>query len=223
MTYLVTGANRGIGLEFARQLSERGDQVIATARDPKKARELARLGVQVEPLDVAEERSVGRLADRLSATAVDILIHNAAIGTAGPGIDRLSIEDVERHFRVNALGPLALTQALLPSLRAGKRRTIVGLTSGLGSVSGDNSGDWYAYRASKAALNMLMRTAAAELAREKFICVVISPGWVRTEMGGKGAPLSPEESVGAMLKVIDRLSPSDTGRFLDRRGKDVPW
>jgi NAD(P)-dependent dehydrogenase (short-subunit alcohol dehydrogenase family) len=222
-TYLVTGANRGIGLEFARQLSRRGDRVIATARHPDKADALPSLGARVEPLDVAEEESVAALAHRLSATPIDVLIHNAAIGTAGPGIDRLSIADVERHIRVNALGPLRLTQALLPHLRAGERKTIVALTSGLGSISSNTSGGWTAYRASKAALNQLLRTIAAELAAEKFTCVAISPGWVRTDMGGPGASLSPEESVASMLAVIGRLRLSDNSRFLDREGKEVPW
>jgi len=222
-TYLVTGANRGIGLEFARQLSRRGDRVIATARHPDKAGALSSLDVRVEPLDVAEEESVSALAHRLAGTPIDVLIHNAAIGTAGPGIDGLSIADVERDIRVNALGPLRLTQALLPQLRAGERKTIVALTSGLGSISSNTSGGWTAYRASKAALNQLLRTIAAELAAEKFTCVAISPGWVRTDMGGPGASLSPEESVAAMLTVIGRLRLSDNSRFLDREGKEVPW
>jgi NAD(P)-dependent dehydrogenase (short-subunit alcohol dehydrogenase family) len=222
-TYLVTGANRGIGLEFARQLSRRGDRVIATARNPDGAGALSSLGVRVEPLDVAEEESVAALAHRLLATPIDVLIHNAAIGTAGPGIDQLSIADVERHIRVNALGPLRLTQALLPHLRAGERKTIVALTSGLGSISSNTSGGWTAYRASKAALNQLLRTIAAELAAEKFTCVAISPGWVRTDMGGPGASLSPEESVASMLAVCGRLRLSDNSRFLDREGKEVPW
>jgi NAD(P)-dependent dehydrogenase (short-subunit alcohol dehydrogenase family) len=222
-TYVVTGANRGIGLEFARQLSRRGDRVIATARKPDEAGTLSSLGVRVEPLDLAEEESVAALARRLSGTPIDVLIHNAAIGTAGPGIERLSIADVERHIRVNALGPLRLTQALLPSLRAGKRKTIVAITSGLGSISSNTDGGWTAYRVSKAALNQLLRTIAAELASEKFTCVAVSPGWVRTDMGGPGASLSPDESVASMLKLIARLRPSDNSRFFDHGGKEVPW
>jgi NAD(P)-dependent dehydrogenase (short-subunit alcohol dehydrogenase family) len=222
-SYLITGANRGIGLEFARQLSERGERVIATARKPEKAKELAKFDVRVETLDVADGESVASFARRLSDEPIDVLIHNAAIGSSGPGIDRIQPDDVERAFEVNALGPLRVTQALLPRLRAGRRKTIVAITSGLGSISGNNDGGWSAYRISKAALNQLVRAIAAELSPEKFTCIAISPGWVRTDMGGSGAPLSPEESVRSMLRVIDRLRPSDTGRFLDRGGKDVPW
>jgi len=221
--YVVTGANRGIGLAFARELSRRDEIVIATARNPAKARELAALKVRVETLDVADTKSVSAFGRSLAGQPIDVLINNAGIGKAGPGIDKLPLEDLETHFRVNAIGPVALTQALLPNLRAARRRTVVNLSSGLGSISGNTDGGWYAYRASKAALNQLTRTMAAELAGESFICISISPGWVRTDMGGSGATLSPEQSVAAMLKVIDRLEPRDTGRFRDHRGKDVPW
>ncbi len=222
-SYLVTGANRGIGLAFARHLGGRADRVIATARQPEKARDLARLPVRVEQLDVADERSIAGLARRMQGEPLDVLINNAGIGDAGARFGRLSMKDLEETLRVNAVGPIALTQALLPNLRAGKLRAVVNLSSGLGSISENESGGWIAYRASKAALNQLTRTVAAELKPEGFICVAISPGWVRTEMGGGGASLSPEDSVAAMLRVIDRLKPSDTGRFLDHRGKDVPW
>jgi NAD(P)-dependent dehydrogenase (short-subunit alcohol dehydrogenase family) len=221
--YLVTGANRGIGLAFARHLSKRGDHVIATCRQPEKARDLARLPLRLEKLDVADEENIAELASRLKGEALDVLINNAGIGDDGPPFGRLSMEDLEEAFRVNAAGPVALAQALLPNLRAGKRRAIVNLSSGLGSISENESGGWIAYRASKAALNQLTRTVAAELNREGFVCIAISPGWVRTDMGGPGASLSPDESAAAMLEVIDRLKPSDTGRFLDYRGKPMAW
>lgn len=221
--YLVTGANRGIGLAFARHLSKRGDHVIATCRQPEKARDLARLPLRLEKLDVADEENIAELASRLKGEALDVLINNAGIGDDGPPFGRLSMEDLEEAFRVNAAGPVALAQALLPNLRAGKRRAIVNLSSGLGSISENESGGWIAYRASKAALNQLTRTVAAELNREGFVCIAISPGWVRTDMGGPGASLSPDESAAAMLDVIDRLKPSDTGRFFDYRGKPMPW
>jgi NAD(P)-dependent dehydrogenase (short-subunit alcohol dehydrogenase family) len=221
--YLVTGANRGIGLELARQLSQRGNRVIATARQPESARELARLGVRVEPLDVADPESVAALQRRLGGVPIDVLIHNAAIGTAGPGIDRVAPADVEEAFRVNALGPLRVTQALLGGLRAGQRKLILGITSGLGSVGGNTSGGWGAYRISKAALNQLFRTLAAELRSEGMTCVLISPGWVKTDMGGKGAELTPPESVSAILRLLDKLTPADNGQFFDHRGRHVDW
>lgn len=222
-THVVTGANRGIGLAFARELARRGNRVIATARQPAQARELISLDVRVEVLDVGDARSVRDFGRRLSGEPIDLLINNAGIGRAGPGIEKGPIEEMEVSFRVNAVGPFAVTQTLLPNLRARRRRTVVNLSSGLASISANTDGGWYAYRASKAALNQLTRTMAAELASESFVCIAISPGWVQTDMGGPGATLSPEQSVAAMLKIIDRLEPRDTGRFLDHRGKDVPW
>jgi NAD(P)-dependent dehydrogenase (short-subunit alcohol dehydrogenase family) len=220
---LVTGANRGIGFAFARALTARGGPVIATARHPEKARGLAGLSLRLERLDLADAGSIARLARALSGEPIDVLINNAAIGEGGQGFAEIPMKDLEEAFRINAIGPAALTQALLPNLRAGRRRTVVNLSSGLGSISENESGGWIAYRASKAALNQLTRTMAAELKKDRFICIVMSPGWVRTDMGGPGASLSPEDSVAAMLEVIDRLTPSDTGRFLDHRGKEVPW
>jgi NAD(P)-dependent dehydrogenase (short-subunit alcohol dehydrogenase family) len=220
---LVTGANRGIGLAFARALTARGSRVIATARHPEMARDLARLPLRLERLDLADGESIAGLARALSGEPIDVLINNAAIGAAGPGFAEIVMEDVEEALRVNAVGPAAVTQALLSNLRAGRRRMVVNLSSDLGSISGNESGGWIAYRASKAALNQLTRTVAAELKKDGFICIAMNPGWVQTDMGGPGAPLSPEDSVAAMLSVMDRLTLSDTGRFLDHRGQEVPW
>ena len=222
-SWLVTGANRGIGLGFARKLSGRGERVVGTARRPERADELRETGARVEALDVGDDASVAALARSLAGEALDVLVLNAAIGEAGPGVDHLVAVDVERTLNVNAVGAVRMTVALLPNLRAGKRRTIVALSSGLASIERNAEGGWIAYRMSKAALNMFMRSAASELSRDGFTCVVIDPGWVRTAMGGKDAPLTTDASVEAMLRVIESLRPSDSGRFLDRRGRDVPW
>jgi NAD(P)-dependent dehydrogenase (short-subunit alcohol dehydrogenase family) len=222
-SWLVTGANSGIGLEFARKLSGRGERVVGTARRPERADELRKTGARVEALDVGDDASVAALARSLDGEALDVLVLNAAIGEAGPGVDHLVAVDVERTLNVNAVGAVRMTVALLPNLRAGKRRTIVALSSGLASIERNAEGGWIAYRMSKAALNMFMRSAASELSRDGFTCVVIDPGWVRTAMGGKDAPLTTDASVEAMLRVIEGLRPSDSGRFLDRRGRDVPW
>ena len=222
-SWLVTGANRGIGLEFARKLSGRGERVVGTARRPERADELRETGARVEALDVGDDASAAALARSLDGEALDVLVLNAAIGEAGPGVDHLVAADVERTMNVNAVGAVRMTVALLPNLRAGKRRTIVALSSGLASIERNADGGWIAYRMSKAALNMFMRSAASELSRDGFTCVVIDPGWVRTAMGGKDAPLTTDASVEAMLRVVESLRPSDSGRFLDRRGRDVPW
>ncbi len=222
-TCLVTGANRGIGLELARQLAARGDTVIATARDTEGAAELRGLPVRVEELDLASAKSVAALARRLKGAPVDRLVHNAAVGEAGPAALEVPPEVLEDYFRVNAIGPFHLTQALMPNLRAGEGRLVVAISSGLGSIGQNSSGGWVAYRASKTALHQLVRTLAAELTADGLTFAVLSPGWVRTDMGGQDAPLSPEQSVKSMLKVMDRLGPKDTGRFFNERGREIPW
>jgi NAD(P)-dependent dehydrogenase (short-subunit alcohol dehydrogenase family) len=222
-TWVVTGANRGIGLAFARALAKRGENVVGTARKPGKADELRATGARVEQLDVADDRSVAEFARSLGGDAVDVLIHNAAIGEAGPAVGDLDPDDILLTLNVNSVGPVRVTGALLGNLRAGRTRKIVALTSGLGSLEQNTDGGWVAYRLSKAALNMYVRSLASELARERFTCVAICPGWVKTAMGGRGAPLAPDESVAAMLKTIDGLTPSDSGRFVDRHGRDHPW
>jgi NAD(P)-dependent dehydrogenase (short-subunit alcohol dehydrogenase family) len=222
-SWLVTGANRGIGLEFARKLSGRGERVVGTARRPERADELRETGARVEALDVGDDASVAELARSLDGEALDVLVLNAAIGEAGPGVDNLVAAEVERTLNVNAVGAVRVARALLPNLRAGRRRTIVALSSGLASIERNAEGGWIAYRMAKAALNMFMRSAASELSRDGFTCVLMDPGWVRTTMGGRDAPLTTDASVEAMLRVIDGLRPSDSGRFLDRRGRDVPW
>lgn len=222
-TWVVTGANRGIGLALAREIAGRGQSVIGTARRPERAAELRGTGARVEQLDVTDESSVAEFARSLAGEPVDFLVHNAALGTAGPPADRLDPADVLRSLEVNAVGPIRVTQAILDNVRAGSRRTIVGMSSGLGSLSGNDSGGWVAYRISKAALNMYVRTLAVEMARERFTCVVLDPGWVRTDMGGPNAPTDPEDAARRIVDRIERLTPSDTGRFLDRRGRDVPW
>ncbi len=222
-TVVITGANRGLGLEFARQFHAAGARVIGTARRPEAAKELRALGVRVEQLDVADPKSVARLASRIGDEAVDILINNAGIGGREPSFEELDIEGIDRYFQVNSLGPMRVAQALLPALKRGDRKLIVNITSTLGSIELNTRGGFWGYRASKAALNMLNRTLARELESQRFTCVVINPGWVRTDMGGPHARLSPAESIGGMRKVISRLTPEDSGGFFDYRGEPRPW
>lgn len=222
-TVLVTGANRGIGLEYARQFAAKGYRVIGTARDPADAKELSAVADRVESLDVTSAESVAALATRLRGVPVDILVNNAGVfDRKDVTVDKVDFAMMEQTLAVNTLGPLRVTQALLPNLRAGKRRTVVNMSSQLGSIEGSN-GRWYAYRASKAALNQVNKTMSAELATEGFVCVVLHPGWVRTDMGGPGATYSPEESVRGLVAVIEKLGPADNGRFYDFKGNPIPW
>ena len=222
-TVLITGANRGIGLEYARQFSARGYTVIGTARDLADAKELSAVARRVEQLDVTDAASVAALARRLDGVAIDILVNNAGVfDRRDSTVDKVDFAVMENTFAVNTLGPLRVVQALLPNLRQGKRKTIVNMSSQLGSI-GNSSGGWYAYRASKAALNQVNKSLAVELGPNGFICVVLHPGWVRTDMGGSGATYSPEESVSGLIAVIEKLQPADNGRFYDFKGNAIPW
>ncbi len=223
MKYLVTGANRGIGLELVRQLVAAGHDVIATARDPGSAEELASLGVRIEPLDTSDAASVAAFAGALEGEAIDVLINNAGIGTIeGSGLAETDLEQLLGLFNVNSIGPMRVTQALLPNLRAGSGRTVVQMSSILGCIADAGAG-MFGYRASKSALNMLNRTLSAELEGEGFTCVAMHPGWVQTDMGGAAATLSPAESVAGMVEVIAGLDTSHNGGFLDYQGETLPW
>ncbi len=223
-TVLVTGANRGLGLEFAKQYHAAGWEVVGTARDPDAAADLKALGVRVEALDVANGASVAALAQRLKDQPIDLLINNAGVGiTEMKPLQEVNLDEYEHVIQVNAIGPVRVTQALLPNLRAGTGRQVVAISSSLGSITNNTSGGFWAYRESKAALDMFMRSLAVELQSEGFICIAMSPGWVKTDMGGPNADLTPEQSIAGMRKVLDGLRPEDTGRFFKHDGSTVAW
>ena len=222
-TVLITGANRGLGLEFARQFHAAGYEVIATARKPEAADELNALGVRVEQLDVTDAESVAGLAERLGEMPLDILINNAGIGGARKSIEEIDFQAVERTIAVNTLGPMRVTQALIGNLRNGERKIIVNITSLMGSIERNTRGIGYGYRESKAALNMFTRSLANELKDENFRCIMMSPGWVKTDMGGPNARLTPAESIGGMISVINGLTAEDSGVFFNHDGEHLPW
>lgn len=223
MTVLITGANRGIGLEFARQYTDLGYRVIGTARDPAKAKELKALGVQVEALDVTDSTSVNALARKLDGTALDILINNAGIyGHNADSFLESDFDQLNQTFEVNTLGPMRVTQAFYESVKSGPTKKIVHISSTMGSITNNNGGS-YGYRASKAALNMLNKSLSIELASDGFICTVLHPGWVKTRMGGEGAALTTQQSVAGMLNVIAAMDSDTNGQFLDYQGQQIPW
>jgi NAD(P)-dependent dehydrogenase (short-subunit alcohol dehydrogenase family) len=214
---LITGANRGIGLEFARQYSADGWDVIATARHSSS--ELDALGVRVEPLDLSDADQVAAFAGKI-AGPLALFIANA--GTSHPmntlGAD--NARDWQAMMMVNAIAPYQLGKALLPRMADGGK--MIAISSGMGSI-GENGGGWVPYRTSKAALNMAWSNLALEAKSRGIACVLFSPGWVKTEMGGAGAEISPQESVTAMRALIDRLTIADSGKFLRRNGSEIPW
>jgi NAD(P)-dependent dehydrogenase (short-subunit alcohol dehydrogenase family) len=233
---LLTGANRGLGLEWTRQLAGRVDRLFATCRRPDEAPELATLAdkhpdtIEVVALDVTDPDAIAAAAERVEeATGVlDVLINNAGINGGGTG-DRFGAVDQETMmdvFRVNAAGPHLMVQAFADLLRAGgadETSVVVNVTSQLGSIGNTNGGSWHSYKASKAALNMCTRLQSGALKSDGVIVVSMHPGWVRTDMGGSNARLSPEESVDGMLEVIADVTPDDTGRFLTHDGGELPW
>lgn len=224
-TYLVTGANRGLGLEFAKQLSARGDTVIGTSRSIEKAGALRDLGARcrVVALDVTDPGSIAGLGERVGAGAIDVLINNAGVSSTSKSVGQLDAAEMQRVFMVNSVAPLLVTGVLLPQLRSGRGKLIVQITSQLGSIANNTGGSTYAYRGSKAALNQMNKCLANELGPEGFRCVAVHPGWVRTDMGGPSAHLSPEESVRAMLKTIDGAEARMNGAFVNYDGGVLPW
>ncbi len=222
-TVLITGANRGIGLELSRQYAAAGWRVIGTARKPEAAEELNALEADVLQLDVTDPASVERLSRYLGSRPVDLLINNAGILPMMPSLAEIDMNDFERVMDVNTLGPVRVTRAVLPSLRAGQLKTIVNITSQLGSIANNTSGGFYGYRESKAALNMFTKSLAANLGPEGFTCIVMHPGWVRTDMGGPSAPTTVQQSVQGIRRVIGGLSRTDNGTFWSFEGKQMPW
>jgi NAD(P)-dependent dehydrogenase (short-subunit alcohol dehydrogenase family) len=220
---LISGASRGIGLEFARQYKAAGWHVIATCRAPKKAAALAALGVEVHALDVADINAIGQLARGLKGVPLDVLINNAGLYGEHDTLGRLDAEEWQRIMLVNAIAPLKVAEAFLPAIEAGGRKIMVFLTSQMGSIASIQSGGAYSYRSSKAALNAGARTLAMDVKSRGIAVVVLHPGWVRTDMGGRGAPISPEASVTGLRRVIDSVTPARSGSFFDYTGQRLPW
>lgn len=219
-TYLVTGASRGIGAELVRQLAARGDRPLATLRPPAPHPPGA---ARTLPLEVSDQTSIDALARALEGTPLDVLINNAGVSSQSATLALTTAEELARCFAINATSPVIVAKALLPALRAGSRRLIVNVSTQLASIANNSGGSSYAYRASKTALNQLTVCMANELRTEGFTVVAMHPGWVKTDMGGPKAPLSPEQAVGHILATIDRLTPADSGRFLNYDGAPMPW
>lgn len=222
-TVLITGANRGLGLEFARQYKRDHAEVIACCRNPENAATLKELGVTVMPLDISSRDSIQRLATALDAKPIDILINNAGVyGPDQQSADDCDFEGVLETFRINALAPLMLSTALKANLLAGKEKKLAFLTSKMGSIS-DSSGGFLAYRASKAALNMIADSISKEWRRDGIAVALLHPGWVQTDMGGTSAPTKPEDSVKGLRARIAELSLKTSGCFVDFQGREIAW
>ena len=215
---LITGANRGIGLEFARQYAADGWDVVATAR--QSSPDLDALDVHVEPLDLSDAEAVASFPGRI-AGALDLFIANAGTNRPMNGETAEDANAWQAMMMVNSIAPFMLGRALLPRL-AETRGKAIAISSGMGSID-QNGGGWIPYRTSKAALNMAWNSLAIEARKLGLTAVALSPGWVKTRMGGAGAEITAEESVRDMRRLIDRLTIDDSGRFLRRDGSELAW
>ena len=232
-TILITGTNRGLGLEFARQYAEQGWNVIATSRKVANSGALTELAntkknLSVKSLDVASEESTRRLAQELKGVPIDVLVLNSAVYTrVGNTLGELNYEGWRQSFETNVLGAVRVAEALLENVAASKKKQIVAISSGMGSV-GDlgktiGAGAAYQYRTTKTALNMAMAILAKEVEPRGIAVVVISPGWVQTDMGGANAALTPEQSISGMRKVLSGDPKGLSGKFWSYDGTTWAW
>ncbi|MCC6138384.1 MAG: SDR family oxidoreductase [Bdellovibrionaceae bacterium] len=225
MTVLVTGAGRGIGLEFVRQLLTAKKTVVAWVRQPEKATELAKLKTQyptltIQQVDVTQEQSVQTAIQQLNS--VDIVINNAGIlNDAGESLSTLSIEKIKETFDVNVYAPIRVAQNILPLLQKSSAPLLVNISSKMGSIDDNTRGRYYAYRMSKTALNMFTKSFSVDFPKIKTFCM--HPGWVQTDMGGAGASTSTEQSVTGLLRTILEPQKYKTGSFINFEGQEIPW
>ncbi len=230
-TMLITGANRGIGLEFVRQYAADGWRVVACCRKPAAAEALNRLAAQypdqitVHALDVTDHAQIDQLAQTLSEQPIDLLINNAGVYPPARS-DALGETDYaawQQAFAVNTMAPLKITEAFIQQIARSEFKTIVTITSKMGSIADNRGGGSYIYRSSKAGANIVMKSLSIDLNPQKIIAILLHPGWVKTDMGGPGALITAEQSVTGMRRVIGNLTLQDSGKFYAFDGQVVPW
>ena len=230
-TTLITGANRGIGLEFCRQFAQDGWRVLACSRYPEKSDALNKLAAQhperinIHALDVADHVQIDRLAQVLADESIDLLINNAGIY---PDSDKSEFGHTDyaewiQAFRINTMAPLKMAETFATQISRSEQKTIVTITSKMGSIADNSGGGSYLYRSSKAAVNMVVKTLAIDLKPVGITAVVFHPGWVKTDMGGPNAMISAGQSVAGMRQVIARLTMADSGKFFGYDGQVIPW
>jgi len=230
-TTLITGANRGIGLEFSRQLAEDGWCVLACSRDLEKSDALNKLAAEyperitLYALDVTDHGQIKKLSQTLANKPIDLLINNAGVF---PDINDRSFGQTDydawaHAFLVNTMAPLKMAEEFITQITQSSRKTIVTITSKMGSVADNGRGGSYIYRSSKSAVNMVVKSIAIDLESNDIISVLLHPGWVRTDMGGPSGLISVEQSVSGMLSVIREVTSTDSGKFIAYDGQIIPW
>ncbi len=228
-TVLVTGVNRGLGLEFIRQYSDAGWEVIGTCRDLGQAMEASALAdshnnVELYPLEVTSVESVNALVDSLAGRAIDVLLLNAGVmSPASKVMGALEQQDFLHCLNVNTVMPALMMQAFRDHVKRSDLKLMVGMSSTLGSIEGNSEGGLYSYRASKAALNAVVKSASHDLRDDGITVIALHPGWVKTDMGGPDASITVGESITGMRNVIATATPADSGRFVSYDGESLPW
>jgi NAD(P)-dependent dehydrogenase (short-subunit alcohol dehydrogenase family) len=229
-TVLITGANRGLGLEFCRQYADAGWNVIACCRNPKQASELSTLSqhyttMQIEALDVAHLDQIDALSKKLSDTSIDVLINNAGVydDIRSNGFGQLDYQAWQHSLLINTLAPMKMAEAFLPQIQRGSKRLIVNISSLMGSLADNGSGGSILYRSSKAALNAAMKSLSIELRNQNIGVLILHPGWVQTDMGGTNALIDSKTSVSGMCAVINGFTLAQSGAFIKYDGKLMPW
>lgn len=219
-TVLITGANRGIGLEMAKQYADNGWDVIGTAREPEKAEELnAITGAKTMQLDAVDDSSVANFTSEIGGQPIDLYINNA--GIFGP--HEFDSDGWLDLFNVNVVAPVKLANALKDNVAKSDDKKMVVISSQVGSIAENDSGDMMYYRTSKAAVNQAWKSLSNQWKDEGLTLTMMHPGWVQTDMGGENADLTPQESVSGMRQVIDNLDHAQTGAFHDYSGREIPW
>lgn len=227
-TVLITGANRGLGLEFAKQYAADGWQVIACCREPKSAKKLNTLATMhpnniiVYALDVANFIQIDAVAAQLKGKKIDVLLNNAGIYPES-GSDGMNYDNWAQAFKVNTMAPYKMVEAFVKNIAASELKKIVVLSSKMGSMSDNTSGGSYLYRTSKAAANMVMKSLSLDLKSQGIACGILHPGWVQTDMGGPNGLINTQQSVSGLRQVIAELSLNNCGRFIAYDGKEIAW
>lgn len=227
-TVLITGANRGLGLEFTRQYAQAGWQVLACCRSPKEATALAQLassfkGIRIIQLDVHDHQQIDRLAAELKGNAIDILISNAGVYGDRHGFGELDYQDWGTTMEINVFGAVKLAEVFAANLALSERAVFAALSSLMGSMADNGSGGSYVYRSSKAALNAAMKSLSYDFARQGTGVIIFHPGWVRTAMGGPHGLIDVDESISGMRQQIENFNMSQTGSFIKYNGMAMPW
>lgn len=228
-TILITGANRGIGLELTEQFAESGWQVLACCRDPANAGELRALverglAIELHALDVTNYTQMANLADQLKGRPIDILLSNAGIyDSKSSGFGKVDAEEWRQVLEVNTIAPLMLVQAFIEQVAASQQKLVAVISSKVGSIADNSSGGSYMYRSSKTAVNQVVKSLSIDLADRSISVISLHPGWVQTEMGGPNAEISTDQSVSGLKNILQSAGLAQSGQFIEYNGNSIPW